>query len=339
MVKATVHIGIPKTGTTSIQDFLAENADVLKNHKIAVPHLFGARNHFLLAAFCADDGRAGQFPMPSGAFGEQPEKYWKRKFARRLIQELKSYGSATNVVFSSEHLASRLVLRREIERLHELLSPFFEEISIELYLRRQDRLAQSRRSTALKAGFMPECVGVNPPAFYDFKRLLDVWSEVFGRENIKVHNFDRLIVSHGSIVQHFAGQLELLKDESLVYASKKNESLTLQAQQLLRLINKHLPPIKNLNSASRNRFRQIIITSLEQMDGDVFSLTRSQAKSVVNSYRKGNEMVAREWFAGELFDDDFSYYPEHIAEEPLSVDQYEHLIVSLCGIIADVESF
>ena len=52
-----LHIGTEKTGTTTIQSFLAANRDLLKRNRILYPRAPGEQNHRALAAAAQDCAR------------------------------------------------------------------------------------------------------------------------------------------------------------------------------------------------------------------------------------------------------------------------------------------
>lgn len=148
-----LHIGIEKTGTTTIQEFLHLNRDLLPNNGVYFPKSIGVRNHRPLASWCLPDNRDDIYLRMNNLTGSHERKAWKVAFIENFEMELNSLKpEIKQVIISSEHFCSLLNKPSEIETLKGMLDKWFSNIKVIVYLRRQDLLAVSLFNTAMKAG-------------------------------------------------------------------------------------------------------------------------------------------------------------------------------------------
>ena len=162
-MKAIVHIGAEKTGTTSIQSFCATNRVLLAKRGVLYPSSLGSANHMALAAYALNDDKIDDVRLSHGLTSADEIECYRRRVMASLSKEIRSAGEITTLLLSNEHLQSRLVEEEEVARLRSLISTFTDDMRIVVYLRRQDRVAVSHYSTRLKAG--AETVGpIFPPA-------------------------------------------------------------------------------------------------------------------------------------------------------------------------------
>lgn len=127
---------------------------------------------------------------------------------QRVRAEIEAFPeSIQTVVVSSEHLHSRLRSVEEIQNLSDLFDGLFETVNIVVYLRRQDRLAVSLYSTALRVGWTHSTVlpktGAVRSHYYNFQKLLECWSSVFGEDHVTVRLFERAQFANGSLYADF----------------------------------------------------------------------------------------------------------------------------------------
>ena len=153
MRRAILHVGTEKTGSTSIQAFLAGNIPLLAKHGIAYLPCCGlpASQRLVAAALVAgeQDHLAASLGLPAAELSLER----KSRFRARLATELAGLPARIHtVLFSSEHLHSRLIDQGSVQRLHDLVAPLVDEVAVLVYLRRQDRLAVSRHTTAVLHG-------------------------------------------------------------------------------------------------------------------------------------------------------------------------------------------
>ena len=90
------------------------------------------------------------------AVANEPEaiSHWKTRFDKKHRKEVlrfhSKFSSGTTAIYSSEHFQSLVREKADIERVYELLSNFYEKITLVVYLKRQDRMAFSAHSTAVQ---------------------------------------------------------------------------------------------------------------------------------------------------------------------------------------------
>lgn len=225
-----LHIGTNKTGTTSIQKYFADNYAYFRKHGLLYPQtaMVGSAHYELSASlgFCHD-------PVGNEWVKSLPEL--KRGLEKELSRE-----QLSSVVISSEDF----MLNRDAKKVQA----FFEgyQVKVIVYLRRHDTWWESAYSQAVKMIESP-----NPPwgmgikefiSFHEkknkyignYKKLLDKWEKVFGRENIIVRPFERQ-QNKPDIIHDILSAIGYEPDEQGVpeFVQKENMSLSAKSIQLL----------------------------------------------------------------------------------------------------------
>lgn len=209
-MKIILHIGTAKTGTTSIQQFLLVNKNLLiTNNVVPASEFFlkNVSNNFELVL--------ASHPNPGDLIRFRDSKFFvfrdniKLRIARLIASSVKS-GKGT-IVFSSEHMSSRLVDESHIEAL-KLLFPPLCKFKIVVYLRRQDELYLGTQAEAIKRGynnleFVDPFHRADSKPFgrrhYDYDLMLSGWAKVFGKRNIIVRPYERSQLLEGDILEDF----------------------------------------------------------------------------------------------------------------------------------------
>jgi len=168
------------------------------------------------------------------------------------------------IVFSSEHLSSRLVDVTQIEALKQLFSVSCH-IKIIVYLRRQDELFLGTQAEAIKRGnhhlkfYDPlkwNVSGYYGRKYYDYELMLRGWEEVFGKENILVRPYEQSQLTGGDVLEDFYHLISV--DDSFSRCkkpAKENKRLSAQA----------LCVISRLNSLGTER-PEIITEKVARLD-------------------------------------------------------------------------
>lgn len=318
MRTAILHIGIEKTGTTSIQRFLALNRGWLHERGFAFPLASGQRNSHLLALYARGPGRGDDMHLRLGLNSIEKRTAFAAEFADRFTRELAALPAHVHtVLLSSEHLHSRVVASDSIESVLALLRPHCERFRVLVYLRRQDRVATSLYSTAMKAGLtrdriLPEIDDTN--SYYNYDRLLDRWAKVFGADAVVPRLLVRDRLVGGDLLADFAAACGLGSLAGARPVERENEGLQAVAQEFLHRASAHLPPI--VDGEQSAAWEALVKLLSRELVGRGRLPTRDEAVRFQAIFGASNEQVRRRWFPElpALFNGDFSLYPDQ--DEP-----------------------
>lgn len=313
--RAVLHIGTEKTGSTTIQTFLAARRAALPALGVAFPRAPGESNHLALAAAAGDPAHVADLVRGlDPATGDQAAIGFR--LHRDLARELAALPPAVHtVLFSAEHLHSRLAGEAALRRLKALLDPFFDEWRIVLWLRRQDEVAVSHHSTLLRAGHAapsPLPGAAEHAAYFDYAALLDRWAAVFGRDAVRPRLFGRAHFTGGDLLRDAldAFGLEALPPGDGP-APVENARLDAAAQHFLAALNAHgaAPP----GSPARRALIRRLDARFAGAGAAPLLPSRAEARAFLDAFRDSNERLRATWFPGRaapLFDEDLGRYPE-----------------------------
>ncbi|WP_319582095.1 hypothetical protein [uncultured Pseudodesulfovibrio sp.] len=268
------HIGLPKTGTTSIQDFLELNEDVLREHNLLrVPHWLY----------------------------EEASNMKPRERSIRFIEE--HLGEGRDFILSNE--GASMVLSEEPERL--FLQERFPslELHIIVYLRRQDVLFESSRNQMICCGvpvpegdrqawFGPSSIPFFPflgDRFYDFASWLEPLARTVGQENMHVRVFEPDRFKNGDLIEDFLDVLGIpFSDTFKRCAVMSNPSLDVRFTQLY---GRQLAMFPDLPSVGRILCEKGLlgVNALMGKQGNKY-FTSDERKRIMDMFRESNEKVA-----------------------------------------------
>jgi hypothetical protein len=287
-----LHIGTEKTGTTSLQKFMAANRRLLSEEGVVYPESPGTDNHIALATL-ARRSRTELWDQLRIDDREQWEAF-RREFRQKFSAELAGHSNQT-VVMSGEHCSSRLRTDEEVHRLLEFLDGFFDRITVVVYLRRQDDFLTSTYSTDVKNG------GTQPLRIpdeatitfrYDYWELLSRWGRVFGRENMVVRRYGKAFLANGNLVDDFLGLIGLGPRHDLQRPEVLNESLDAECVEFLRIMNQRLTPSEQ---------RRGIVAALQALSkGPLIDLPPPDLAAFMGQLAESNRRVALEYFDGDV---------------------------------------
>jgi hypothetical protein len=198
-----IHIGAPKTATSTLQSTLANHCDRLLASGVLYPG--DCRNgdaHHLLVCDLIETFQ--EIRMPDIWYGERPRgEAWSM-----LASEIDRHGAAIHsVIISSELFFGQ---NKSIEAILDAVAGHLQghEVRVVVYLRRQDQLYSSFYNQDVKG------VRQWPDSAYqfyqthqifqqDYYSLLNVWSSAFGRKHIIIRPFESDQWVNGDIVQDF----------------------------------------------------------------------------------------------------------------------------------------
>lgn len=326
MKRTILHIGTEKTGTTSIQKFLYENRIKLAANGVLFPESAGFISNQNLVVYGKQAPEQDLAP-PSLDVNDAAElAVWKEQFAQIHASEVlafQQYHENSTIIYSAEHLQSRLTRVAEIKRIARLLRPMFDQLEIVVYLRRQDLYALSAHSTSVRGGkqqgFSFETINANGP-YYNYRRLLESWSEVFGEDTITVRLFEKPRLIGNDVVSdfHSVSNIDNLGLE-LVRPPSVNEALSFTALCVLREFNKLQESDSRLLGYEKSDIRAYLLDAVQGMQDSYGRIlpSRSSALAFYERFEKDNQWVADKWLNGVGFDMNFEMYPESASSEPV----------------------
>ena len=329
--RAIVHVGVEKTGTTSIQAFLASNVEALHQQGFAYPRTCGLPANLRLVVFSKECRRCEDLCRLIELDSADAREGFLATFPGALAAEIEALPrSVHTLILSSEHFFSRLNEPAEIERLRAVIAPLAERMIIMIYLRRQDRLAVSRYTTLLYNGYRRESPLPPPDAprlLYDFDAGLNLWADAVGEDAIVPRLFGESRQS-SDIVGEFARACGIDLRPGLVRPERLNRSLNPCAQALLRRLNQLGGHEKPVDPIARRLFHRLIGASCS---GPGRLPSRAEAHEFLGRFAAGNERVRRRWLPEQarLFDEEFDHYPETADPEPPADEQADLLLALL----------
>lgn len=293
-----LHIGTEKTGSTSIQNFLAQNRAALRVRGLLYSEAPGVRSHSGLVAYSLDDDRHDSTREVLGVPRRVPLDTFRQRLSEGLEREVVASGTRV-VLLSNELLATRLRRPTEIARLKGLCDRLARETRVIVYLRNQTDFFASRYTNVVWEGGTRDFDFRASRTIGDYERLLDRWSDAFGKENLVVRRFEPAEFPAGDVIGDFARVIGL-DISGLDLPARANPSLDAESLAFLRAMNRRLPP----GLAARVQpFRGAIVRVLQRRrGGKKFAIPREVAKRIADVYRDSNARVAREYFgSGPLF--------------------------------------
>lgn len=190
-MRIIIHIGMNKTGSSAIQDFLCENDACLLKQGLLFPDSWRkcGRQHLELS-----DALGFQLNPKAGPNGQAGLE----AHLARLDSEIAK--TDPQIVVISSEMFSR---NRSLDAVADFFSGYSPEILV--YLRRHDHWLASRYAQAVKTVRNPPW-GNGIDAFIEFHKqrgtrravhetyaaLVDSWANVFGAENVKVRPYENL---------------------------------------------------------------------------------------------------------------------------------------------------
>jgi len=324
--KCILHIGTEKTGTSTIQSFLANNRNQFACEKVLYPNVSGSTggSQWEFAAYAIDRPWEKGLGEKLNIFNESDRDKFRSELLNKFTNEVHKHGYANLLIISSEHFHSRLNTIKEIEKLKNFLHKFVDTVEVLLYVRRQDRLAISYYSTKLKnAAVNPVVFPIKKedslPYYFDYEKIFNNWRTVFGQKAMHVRIFDSSEFQNGNLLEDFCSALGL-NIEGKSIPGPVNESFNQIGANFLLAVNRHYA---GKSSKERDTLCRFIS---DNYSGKNYPASRAEAFNFYQQFKDSNERLRCMAFpcrTKPLFDEDFYDYPE---ENPSLVTNYEDAI-------------
>lgn len=252
--KLILHIGIPKTGTTSIQLFLEENRKQLREQKFMVPASLagGNRGNHRDLPFCvlpADQMLASGYAAQLQLTSRVQVRQWRRQCLERFAAEVRGHADPEHTwILSSEYCWVELGTERGIRALKRMLSHLFEHFRVIVYIRNSLETEISRLSQHQKAGRDVRSISTEANPALDYAAGIQRWLHGFRPDELIVRRFQPTSLVGGDILDDFCHVCGIQSDP-LQKPARQNRALSLTAMRYLWHLNQELPATRRAGVA------------------------------------------------------------------------------------------
>lgn len=287
-----LHIGMAKTGTSSIQKTLAENRDSTEFSYLSV----GPANHSRVIYSIFSKTPASNFPYfkKIGWGDKKIARYGSRM--RLLVESDLAANSHKKFIISGETIIT--FNEEQLVRLRDFLGIYFKTIKVVAYIRPPKSYMESIFQQRLKGDIRHNHFAKVYP-FYQGK--IEKFDTVFGRENVILRKYDPAAFPNGDVVMDFC---DLTQISIPGYTSSRvNESLSLEAIALLYAYRKFSNrPTPGKEAVTRNRQ---IIAEMRKIPGKRFYFSNKLISSIYDQNRADLDWIeCRAGFSVEPLSDD-----------------------------------
>ncbi len=320
--KIVLHIGLHKTGTTSIQNVLHANRDFLLAEEAALyPSLAPNLSSALLTIF-RDDPRKLKANKVAG-FTMEEIAVRREQYLNSLDEEISSGGWDT-LLLSAEGVS--LLAEPELAKLREWGEKYSTEWVVLVCVRHPVDWTRSVVQERLKQGDTLRQLYAKPPTPRYSVRISKAMN-VFGGENVRVFDFESAIRGEGGIVKAFTQQAGLSASSGELLASRTgryNESLSLEAARVLDSMNRQRPILVGNARAPRRAGPGRELAYIRRIKGRKFDVPE-WVKEDVRSLSREDVGWLNETFGLDLYRDVVEFTPREDQEdqEEQAQDQQE----------------
>lgn len=313
MTRLILHAGLPKTGTTTVQNWLVENTSRLRGQGIFTPSSADLAHRLAVEAITSPQRRA-----------ESDVRHIMTRPLDDARAELSRAALDTGInliVMSSEYfsVADPAVVRQQLADLS------LTDVKIIFVLRRQDRLIESGYNQDVRMMDITRPIG--GPVYHeahDWSVLTASWANAFSPEDLILRLYDEASQEPAQIVSLVFADIDQpfaqLARKHPPYLERSNPSLPAALVEFKRLANlagarEVLPLLEKLSQLG--------------LGGPPFRMEREVAKGFLELYRESNRRVARQFFhrEGDLFNE------SDLAGEPTGADYTGKLPVEMLATL------
>ncbi|MBE1285801.1 MAG: hypothetical protein GJ676_20985 [Rhodobacteraceae bacterium] len=306
-MKAVIHIGQSKAGSTSLQKFLQINSQALAAegvHYNRNPEGNSSNVELLLAAFLHSETQ-----LKKGATRQQVQPYRpvqvpeKVAACEQALTELVATHPDGTFVASCEQLFLWLSSPEQVQALDDFLHRYFSDVQYYCYLRRQEDWIASRYAQYLRSGgtFKLNRYVQNQLETVSIEKDLERWETVVGRGNLHVRLLESDYLLDRDLATDFLSCIGL-ENTGYQSPSSLNESFTPPVAEFARLVNlsNKSEPSKDHETTRRQMMK--VLTQLSQGQSKL-RLSAEQTATVRSSYEASNERIRARYFPerAELF--------------------------------------
>lgn len=326
--RAILHVGMHKTGSTSLQQTLGNSREILLKHNIYYPTIrpFNHSANFMPIVM----SNPGEFQIfkQRGIYDEEQVIKERDRLKNLWIKEFRSFNKG-NFIISGEELSK--LKEADVINLQQLLKQYFDEIVVIIYVREPLSFIPSVISEYVKHGGKVIFKENYSKRFPFYRIRIQQYINVFGRENIIVRPFDRKHLINGDLFDDFFHSTDIKFDTSLLSRVVANESLSHDAVLFLLKYNNMYPRFLDgeINTERGLPFKlDVFYNIINKVKGEKFTLdvklTKQDAEYLNEEIDFVNKLLPEEEQFGNVSASLNDIEPE--AQNDASSDYYIKLI-------------
>lgn len=298
MKTLTLHVGTHKTGTSSLQRFLFENADRLAERGYDYP----------IDGVCYRP-HSGHSPLAHALAGTRPG-WWpadapipSRAEATRAIRQRLSGSELAHGILSSEHFFTHITPAR----LHEAVVGVADTLRVIVFLRPQEEFLASRYAQLTRVGWharsLEEFVSAeleDHRGYCYYHHALSALAEVFGREQVQVRTFSGA-QPRARLFADFLGAIGLQLEPAFSLPEARNVSPPAALIRVMATIQRHVDAPQPRRAALNRRLARAWVAAESQPRQRLIGSAR--ARAIRAHFGPDNARVAGEFLGrSKLFE-------------------------------------
>jgi len=302
-MKAVIHIGMPKSGTSTIQAFLGMNAAALSRQGVLYDRFdprFGSQFELPIIGLSAV-GHAIQPEFERNLLGlhtVQDLRDYAKRYATHLSQTLAARQGHEVFVGSSEHLFAWLDSVDQIRALDRFLSERFVQVQYVLYLRAQDELVLSGYSEAIRRVHSHSLAQhVATGGKINLHVPVDRWVQAVGKDRLVVRILSRDVLQNEDLLADFCHHTGIDADD-LQRPGRVNTALSAEEVAIRRALNRILP--RQARGGDMHPVYRVALQTLLKFrrKRTPLTLTDAQRAEILKKNAAQNELLRQEFFPG-----------------------------------------
>ena len=226
--ECVVHIGMHKTGSSSIQESLYQHL------KSKIHHYFNLNNpnhsERIVSLFSKEKTH---YAHRRRGFSKDDINSFNIRTRDMFLHNINTHNQPIMII-SAEEIP--FLLKSDLENLRDFLYQYFEKVTIVGYVRTMQSFIQSIYQQSVKSGNNNFDLDKRNPKY---RKKFEKFDLVFGCENVKLWKFDPKSFPEGNVVLDFCNRLGIMitPEQTL----RVNETLSREALSLLYIYRKYGP--------------------------------------------------------------------------------------------------
>ena len=318
MRRAVIHIGLEKTGSTFIQDFFSLNRLKIKKHGLYYSNCLTGKNHARMVLLGQEDEvRENKVHRWVGI---DPEDV--RSANHLWLEEVEAEEFGGHAFWaSSEFLSSMLLNKESCAQFIDNLRRVFDEVSVVLFVRKQEDLLLSRYSTSVVGGNHRTMQIDRVPKEISVLSILERWGRLLDPECLHVLPYFS-DVGPRELIEIMLTRTTATEPELSRFnwpEGRVNTRLTFSGLEAIRRVNERYGSIPTVK-----RPQVLALLASQTKDEQRFTLSGNMFREASEKFAPVNKEIAfrlaeadRERFLqpskAEMTLDEFSYDPDLVA--------------------------